>query len=152
MVCGGGERGPWSSSPLVRWVSLRLLGSLSALRPVDLLWVAVGRIIGGFRVRLPDAGEVGARSPARPIPSSPSSSRRHSRPPQRGSRQVTASQGREGLRARLRNPPPVRGNRGPWTLRELVGPPMAQVNRNLTLIFEFGLNHRCLNEACMNNA
>jgi hypothetical protein len=73
-------------------------------------------------------------------------------PPQRGSRQVTASQGREGLRARLRNPPPVRGNRGPWTLRELVGPPMAQVNRNLTLIFEFGLNHRCLNEACMNNA
>jgi hypothetical protein len=43
------------------------------------------------------------------------------------------SQGRRTLQERLRNPPPVPTNRGPWTLRELVGPPTTSVRDLPTL-------------------
>jgi hypothetical protein len=70
----------------------------------------------------PGADEVGAGSPARLVPPSPSSSH-HLCSPQ------TRSPPTSHVWQWLRNPPSVRGNRG-LTLRKLVDPPTCSVNPN----------------------
>jgi hypothetical protein len=127
MVCGSGEQGPLPPSTRCGgWMTVTpahssqdgpaspLAGAASPQRGAPSTSGSVSLI----------AGELVAGSPARPIRSSPSSSRGHAHSPcVEGAWSPPLSH----VRQLLRNPPSVTANRGPWTLRELLGPPTYSV-------------------------